>query len=139
MPLHVRPRKDHYPHDERSPRLDHYVVLSGDLEVGSFHRNGSGPSEGRWSWAHAIGTDDTAFAADGYAAYPEVCRTLITLAFRRTLARGPERAGRKARAAEPRAAGRDRRAFAADAGLRSRDRSLARDGSQRTARFRPLR
>ena len=85
--LHVRLRKDHYPHDERSPRLDDHVVLPGDLEVGSFHRSGSGPSEGRWSWAYAIGTDDTTFAAGGYAAYPEVCRTLITLAFRRTLAR----------------------------------------------------
>ena len=87
MPLHVRLRKHHYPHDERLPRLDDYVVLSGGLEVGGFHRIGSGPSEGRWSWAHAIGTDDTTFAAGGYAAYPEVCRTLITLAFRRTLAR----------------------------------------------------
>ena len=97
MPLHVRLRKDHYSHDERSPRLDDHVVLSGDLEVGSFHRNGSGPSEGRWSWAHAIGTDDTAFAAGGYAAYPEVCCTLIELAFRRTLARADlrERPGAK--------------------------------------------
>ena len=97
MPLHVRLRKDHYPHDERSPRLDDHVVLSGGLEVGGFHRSGSGPSEGRWSWAHAIGTDDTTFAAGGYAAYPEVCRTLITLAFRRTLARADlrERPGAK--------------------------------------------
>ncbi len=87
MPLHVRLRKDHYPHDERSPRLDDHVALSGGLEVGGYHRSGSGPSEGRWSWAHAIGSDDTTFAAGGYATYPEVCCTLITLAFRRTLAR----------------------------------------------------
>jgi len=87
MPLHVRLRKDHHPHDARSPRLDDHVVLSGGLEVGGFQRSRSGPSEGRWSWTHAIGTDDTTFAAGGYATYPEVCRTLITLAFRRTLAR----------------------------------------------------
>ena len=90
-------------HDERSPRLDDYVVLSGGLEVGGYHRSGSGPSEGRWSWAYAIGTDDTTFAAGGYAAYPEVCRTLITLAFRQTLARADLRAtGREAGIAAPR-------------------------------------
>jgi hypothetical protein len=49
-------------------------------------RMGSGPSKGRWSWGAAIGTDDTTFTAGGYAAYPEVCCTLIALAFRRTLA-----------------------------------------------------
>ena len=94
MPLHVRLRKVHYPHDERSPRLDDYVVLSGGLEVGSFHRIGSGPSKGRWSWGAAIGTDDTTFTEGGYAAYPEVCCTLIALAFRRTLARADLRSDR---------------------------------------------
>ena len=86
MPLHVRLRNDHYPHDEPSTRLDYYVVLSGGLEVGGFHRIGSGPSKGRWSWGAAICTDDTTYTAGGYAAYPDVCCTLIALAFRRTLA-----------------------------------------------------
>ena len=36
MPLFARLRDDHYPDDERSPRLDNYVVLSGGLEVGGF-------------------------------------------------------------------------------------------------------
>ena len=116
MPLHVRLRNDHYPHDERSPRLDDYVVLSGGLEVGSFHRSGSGPSEGRWSWAHAIGTDDRAFAAADMGlprSMPHADHLGVPLDAR---ARQSARAtGRKARSAEPRAAGRDRRAFAADA------------------------
>ena len=86
MPLYVRLRNDHYPHDEPSTRLDYYVVLSGGLEVGGFHRIGIGPSKGRWSWGAAIGTDDTTYTAGGYAAYPDVCCTLIALAFRRTLA-----------------------------------------------------
>jgi len=86
MPLYVRLRNDHYPHDEPSTRLDYYVVLSGGLEVGGFHRIGSGPSKGRWSWGAATGTDDTTYTAGGYAAYPDVCCTLIALAFRRTLA-----------------------------------------------------
>ena len=136
LPLHVRLRKDHYPHDERSPRPDDHVVLSGGLEVGGFHRSGSGPSEGRWSWAHAIGTDDTTLPradtrptrsmphADHLGVPPD------------TRARRSARATeRKARTTEPRAAGRDGLAFAADAGIRSRDRSVARDGSQRTARL----
>ncbi len=86
MPLHVRLRNDHYPHDEPSTRLDYYVVLSGGLEVGSFHRIGSGPSKGRWSWDAKICTGDTTYTAGGHAAYPDVCCTLIALAFRRTLA-----------------------------------------------------
>ena len=70
MPLHVRLRNDHYPHDEPSMLLDYYVVLSGGLEVGGFHRIGSGPSKGRWSWDAEICTDDTTYTAGGYAAYP---------------------------------------------------------------------
>jgi len=94
--------RDHYPDDERSPRLDYYVVLSGGLEVGGFHRIGSGPSEGRWSWGAAIGTDDTTFTEGGYAAYPEVCCTLIALAFRRTLARADLRERPDAKPGPPR-------------------------------------
>ena len=104
MPLHVRLRNDHYPHDEPSTRLDYYVVLSGGLEVGGFHRIGSGPSEGRWSWGAAIGTDDTTFTEGGYAAYPEVCCTLIALAFRRTLARADLRERPDAKPGPPRRA-----------------------------------
>ena len=70
-------------------------------KLAAFHRSGSGPSEGRWSWTHAIGTDDTTFAAGGYATYPEVCRTLITLAFRRTLARADLRERRDAKPGPP--------------------------------------
>ena len=57
--------------------LDYYVVLSGCLEVGGFHRIGSGPSKGRWSWGATICTDDTTYTAGGYAAYSDVCCTLI--------------------------------------------------------------
>ena len=104
MPLYVRLRNDHYPHDEPSTRLDYYVVLSGGLEVGGFHRIGSGPSKGRWSWGAAIGTDDTTFTAGGYAAYPDVCCTLIALAFRRMLARADLRERPDAKPGPPRRA-----------------------------------
>ena len=87
MPLFARLRDDHYPDDERPPRLDYYVVLSGGLEVGGFHRIGSGPSEGKWSWGAEIGSGNATFAAGGYATHPDVCRTLIELSFRRMLAR----------------------------------------------------
>ena len=70
MPLHVRLRNDDYPHDEPSMLLDYYVVLAGGLEVGGFHRIGSSPSKGRWSWDARICTDDTTYTAGGYAAYP---------------------------------------------------------------------
>ncbi len=55
MPLFARLRDHHYPDAERSSRLDYYIVLSGGLQVGGFHRIGSGPSEGRWSWGAWIG------------------------------------------------------------------------------------
>jgi hypothetical protein len=87
MPLYARPWDDHYPHDERSPHLDHHVVLCGGLEVGGFHRIGSGPSEGRWSWGAGIGSGDATFTSSGYAARGDVCQTLIASAFRRMLAR----------------------------------------------------
>ena len=104
MPLHARLRDDHYPDDERSPRLDYYIVLSGGLEVGGFHRIGSGPSEGRWSWGAGIGTGDATFTAGGYAAYPDVCCTLISLAFRRMLARADLRERPDAKPRPPRRA-----------------------------------
>ena len=87
MPLFARLRDHHYPDAERSSRLDYYIVLSGGLQVGGFHRIGSGPSEGRWSRGAWIGSGIATFTASGYAAHAEVCRTLIALAFRRMLAR----------------------------------------------------
>ena len=87
MPLFVRLHAHHYPDAERSSRLDYYIVLSGGLQVAGFHRIGSGPSEGRWSWGAWIGSGIATFTASGYAAHAEVCRTLIALAFRRMLAR----------------------------------------------------
>jgi hypothetical protein len=76
----------HYPDRERSPRLDHHIVLCGGLEVGGFYRIGSGASEGRWSWG-APSAAATPIIAGGYASHGEVCRTLIALAFRGMLAR----------------------------------------------------
>ena len=65
------------PPDEPSTRLDYHVVSSGGLEVGGFHRIGNGPSKGRWSWDAKLCTDDMTYTAGGYAAYPDVCCTLI--------------------------------------------------------------
>jgi hypothetical protein len=104
MPLFARLRDDHYPDDERSPRLDYYVVLSGGLEVGGFHRIGSGPSEGKWSWGAEIGSGNATFAAGGYATHPDVCRTLIDLSFRRMLARADLRERPDAKPGPPRRA-----------------------------------
>jgi hypothetical protein len=104
MPLFARLRDDHYPDRERSPRLDYYVVLSGGLEVGGYHRIGSGPNEGRWLWGAGIGNGNPSFTAGGYAAHPDVCRTLIGLAFRRMLARANLRERPDAKPGPPRRA-----------------------------------
>jgi hypothetical protein len=87
MPLFVCPADEHYLDRDGDPRADYFVVLSGGLEVGGFHRIASGPSEGRRSWLCGIGSGDPTFAASGYAAHPDVRRTLIGLSFRRMLAR----------------------------------------------------
>jgi len=116
MPLFARLHAHHYPDAERSSRLDYYIVLSGGLQVGGFHRIGSGPSEGRWSWGAWIGSGIATFTASGYAAHAEVCRTLIALAFRRMLARANlrEQPDAKPGPAAPRGR-RERRAFAVTA------------------------
>jgi hypothetical protein len=101
MPLVARLRDDHYPDAAPTPRLDYYVVLSGGLGVGGYHRIGSGPSEGRWSWGAGLGNSSAAFSAGGYAAHPDVCRTLIGLAFRRMLARADLRERADARPGAP--------------------------------------
>ena len=104
MPLFARLHAHHYPDAERSSRLDYYIVLSGGLQVGGFHRIGSGPSEGRWSWGAWIGGGIATFTASGYAAHAEVCRTLIALAFRRMLARANLREQPDAKPGPPRPA-----------------------------------
>jgi hypothetical protein len=78
--------------------------LSGGLEVGGFHRIGSGPSEGKWSWGAGIGSGTATFTAGGYAIYPDVCRTLIGSAFRRMLARADLRERPDAKPGPPRRA-----------------------------------
>jgi hypothetical protein len=102
MPLFVRRADEHYLDLERSPRPDYFVVLSGALEAGGFHRIASGPSEGRWSWGCGIGSGDASFTAAGYASHPDVCRTLIDLSFRRMLARADLREIPDARPGPPR-------------------------------------
>jgi len=104
MALSARLHAHHYPDAERSSRLDYYIVLSGGLQVGVFHRIGSGPSEGRWSWGAWIGGGIATFTASGYAAHAEVCRTLIALAFRRMLARADLREQPDAKPGPPRRA-----------------------------------
>lgn len=87
MPLFARAFAMHYPERERSPRLDHHIILCGCLEVGGFYRISSGPSEERWSWGATLASGDADFIAGGHASHGDVCRTLIALAFRRMLAR----------------------------------------------------
>ena len=90
MPLFARLRDHHYPDAERSSRLDYYIVLSGGLQVGGFHRIGSGPSEGRWSWGAWIGGGIATFTASG-------CSHAPTCASSRTRSRD-RRAARQTRA-----------------------------------------
>jgi hypothetical protein len=102
MPLFVCLADEHYLDRDGHPRADYFVVLSGGLEVGGFHRIAGGPSEGRWSWLCGIGSGDPTFAASGYAAHPDVCRTLIGLSFRRMLARADLREQPDAKPGPPR-------------------------------------
>lgn len=102
MPLFVCLADEHYLDRGGPPRADYFVVLSGGLEVGGFHRIASGLSEGRWSWLCGIGSGGPTFTASGTAAHPDVCRTLIGLSFRRMLARADLREHPDARPGPPR-------------------------------------
>lgn len=83
MPLYARHVDEHYPdRRERSPHVDHHVVLSGGLEVGGLHRIGSGPSEGRWSWGASL-TSSSGFTAGGYSHSSDGCKELIGASFRK--------------------------------------------------------
>ena len=85
MPLYARHVDEHYPDRNPSEHADDFVVLSGSLEAGSFHRIADGPSEGRWSWGAGLGA--ASFAASGYATSPDECRTHIARSFGRMLVR----------------------------------------------------
>lgn len=87
MPLFARAAADHYPDRARSALADHYVVLTGSYEAGSFHRIAVGPSEGQWAWGAGLGAATAAFTAGGYAETGDECRTQIAEAFRGMLAR----------------------------------------------------
>jgi hypothetical protein len=102
MPLFVCLADEHYLDRDRHPRADYFVVLSGGLEVGGFHRIADGPSKGRWSWGSGIGSGNGNFTAAGYAAHPDVCRTLVGLSFRRMLARADLREQPDAKPGPPR-------------------------------------
>jgi hypothetical protein len=101
MPLYARPVAEHYP-GSRSASADSFVILSGSLEVGNFHRIAVGPSEGRWSWGAGFGVAVAGFTASGYAKSPEECRIYIASAFRRMLARADLRERADARPGPPR-------------------------------------
>src|SRR5262245_38187553 len=77
MPLFARATADHYPDRVRSGLADHYVVLTGSYEAGSFRRVTLGPSAGRWSWRAGLGAATAAFSAGGYAETGDECRTQI--------------------------------------------------------------
>ena len=109
MPLYARHVDEHYPDRNPSEHADDFVVLSGSLEAGSFHRIANGPSEGRWGTG--LGAATANFVAYSYATSPDECRIHIARSFRAMLARADlrERADAKpgppyrepAEAAEP--------------------------------------
>jgi hypothetical protein len=125
MPLYARHVDEHCPDRNPSEHADDFVVLSGSLEAGSFHRIANGPSEGRWSWGAGLGAATANFVATGYATSPDECRTHVARSFRLdACARRPARAtGREAGTAAPRAAGSDSRNVRTVAAVRSRVRS----------------
>ena len=124
MPLYARHVDEHYPDRDPSEHADDFVVLSGSLEAGSFHRIANGPSEGRWSWGAGLGAATANFVAAGHATSPDECRTphrpVVPLDARAR--RSPRAAGREAGTAAPGAAGSDRRTVRTVAALRSRER-----------------
>jgi hypothetical protein len=102
MPLYVRKVAEHYPDRERPPSADHFIVLSGAYEVGSFHRIAHGPGEGRWLWAASLGGVAAVFVASGYAKSPDECRILVARTFRRMLTRADLRERPDAKPGPPR-------------------------------------
>ncbi len=102
MPLYARKAADHYPDREPAPSDDRFIVLSGSLEAGGFHRIAAGPSEGRWAWGAGLGAATANFVASGYAISPEQCRVLVAQAFRRMLVRADLRERPDARPGPPR-------------------------------------
>ena len=81
---------------------DDFVVLSGSLEAGSFHRIANGPSEGRWAWGAGLGAATAGLVAGGYVDSPDKCRTQIGRSFRSMLARADLRERPDAKPGPPR-------------------------------------
>ena len=102
MPLYARHVDEHYPDRNPSEHADDFVVLSGSLEAGSFHRIANGPSEGRWSWGAGLGAATANFVATGYATSPDECRTHVARSFRSMLARADLRERPDAKPGPPR-------------------------------------
>jgi len=103
MPLYARHVDEHYPDRNPSEHADDFVVLSGSLEAGSFHRIANGPSEGRWSWGAGLGAAATAgFTAGGYVDTGDECRTHVAQSFRAMLARADLRERPDAKPGPPR-------------------------------------
>jgi hypothetical protein len=102
MPLYARHVDEHYPDRNPSEHADDFVVLSGSLEAGSFHRIANGPSEGRWSWGAGLGAATANFVASGYAKSPDECRIRIARSFRSMLTRADLRERPDARPGSPR-------------------------------------
>jgi hypothetical protein len=102
MPFYTRSVADQYPERGRPPSAEHFIVLSGEYQVGAFHRIADGPSEGRWWWGAGLGVATTDFVATGYATSPEQCRILIARAFRAMLTHADLRERPEARPGSPR-------------------------------------
>jgi len=102
MPLYARHVDEHYPDRNPSEHADDFVVLSGSLEAGSFHRIANGPSEGCWSWGAGLGAAAANFVATGYTTSPDECRTDIGRSFRAMLARADLRERPDAKPGPPR-------------------------------------
>jgi hypothetical protein len=102
MPLYARSVAEHYPDREPALSDDRFIVLSGSLEAGGFHRIAAGPGEGRWAWGTSLGATAADFVASGYAKSPDECRINIARSFRRMLARADLRERPDARPGPPR-------------------------------------
>jgi len=102
MPLYARHVDEHYPDRNPSEHADDFVVLSGSLEAGSFHRIANGPSEGRWSWGAGLGAATANFLASGYTTSPDECRANVARSFRSMLARADLRERPDAKPGPPR-------------------------------------
>ena len=102
MPLYARHVDEHYPDRNQSEHADDFVVLSGSLEAGAFHRIANGPSEGRWPWGASLDAATANFAASDYATSPDECRIHIGRSFRRMLTRADLRERPDAKPGPPR-------------------------------------